>query len=193
MKSKVLIGIGCFVLGVGVAVVASTGLSLRREAVAPKLRLQSPPQAMRDMDSFFDEAFSGDPLEQMRKMHERIMKEFDQSAQGGGIFDSWSRGRFGGGDTGEVKRREDKNFVYYDIAIKDVDKDKLKVKVEDGQINISGQKEEKSDSSNGMGSYFASSFHRSLPVPPEADSARVQIEQAGDTLTLKFPRVEAAG
>lgn len=172
-KSKVLIGLVCFVLGVAAALLVQK----LNSKPAITLLASNPTHAMKYMDSLFDPFYdddffgrSGDPFE-----------------NSGSIFDSWYRKKFGGGDAGEVKKREDKNFIYYDIAIKDLDKEKLKVKVEDGQISISGQTEKKSEE-NGSGSFYSSSFHRSFPAPPEVDADKFQMEQLKDTLTLKFPK-----
>lgn len=190
LKSKVLIGLVCFVLGVAAALL----IQKLNSKPAITFLASNPPHALKNMDSIFDQFYdddffgrSGDPFENMRKMRKQMLQQFDQPEEGGGIFDSWYRKKFGGGDAGEVKKREDKNFIYYDFAIKDLDKEKLKVKVEDGQISISGQTEKKFEE-NGSGSYYSSSFHRSFPAPPEVDADKFQMEQLKDTLTLKFPK-----
>lgn len=143
-------------------------------------------------DLFNDDFFShpADPFQEMRRMRERMKKHFDQDeGGGGGVFDRWWTKRFGGGDSGEIKQREDKNFVYYDLYTKNVNPEKLKVKVENGQITIDGQVEHKSEEGNNQ-SFFSSSFHRSFPVPPEVDGNKVKMEQEKDRLVLKFPKVE---
>lgn len=143
-------------------------------------------------DFFNDDFFSRrtDPFEEMRRMRERMTKHFDQDdGGGGGLFDDWWKQRFGGGDSGEIKQREDKNYVYYDLYTKDLNPEKLKVKVEKGQITIDGQIEKKSEEGNNQ-SFFSSSFHRSFPVPSEVDGNKVKIEQEKDRLVLKFPKME---
>ncbi len=192
IKSKVFIGALFFVLGIGAV------LEAQRFFIKPsdKLELATTSHPAKTMDSLFDQFYDDDffgrthdPFEQMRKMRKHMMKDFDNLDQGGGMFDSWYRRRFGGGDAGEVTKREDKDFIYYDIAIKDLNKEKLNVKVENGQITISGQAEKKSEE-NGNGSYFSSSFHRSFPAPPDVDANKVQMEPSKDKLTLKFPKIE---
>jgi HSP20 family molecular chaperone IbpA len=193
MKSvipKIAIGLACFILGIG------SVLFFQKFEIRPKHSESTPPglHAMRDVNSMFDQFYgndffgnSRDPFESMRKMREQMMKEFDQPEEGSGIFDSWYKHKFGGGDAGEIKKREDTDFIYYDIAVKDVGKDKLNVRVANGQIEISGQIEKRSDD-NGQGTYFSSSFHRSFPLPPDVDGNKVQMEQNKDLLTLKFPK-----
>lgn len=190
IRSKVFISALFFVLGIGAV------LAVQRFLAKPsdKLELATTSHSTKTMDSLFDQFYDDDffgrthdPFEQMRKMRKRMMKDFDEIDNGGGMFDSWYRKRFGGGDAGEVTKREDKDFIYYDIAIKDLNKEKLNVKVENGQITISGQVEKKSEE-NGNGSYFSSSFHRSFPAPPDVDADKVQMESSKDKLILKFPK-----
>lgn len=162
LKSRAFIGFACFLVG-ALAVLAAQRLTAERQK---SLNLSA------NIDSVFDEVFNDDffsrahdPFEQMRQMR-----------------------NLGGGDVGEIKRREDKDFVYYDVGIKGIDKKNFNFKIADGQISISGQVENKSED-NGTGTYFSSSFHRSFPVPPDVDGKRVQVEQDKDRVTLKFPRV----
>jgi HSP20 family molecular chaperone IbpA len=141
-------------------------------------------------DRFFNDDFFGrsrDPFEEMRRMREGMLKQFNQE-EGGGLFDSWYRKKFGGGNAGDVSQREDDHYLYYDISVEGLKPEKVKVKVENGQLSISGQVEKKSEEA-GSGSYFVSSFHRSFPVPPDVESSKVQIDQEKDKLVVKFPKV----
>lgn len=177
LKTKVFVGFVCFLVGAAAAFAAQRFTSERQKGLNladGKLHFKNPAPVNLDsvFDDFYNDDFFGrahDPFEQMRQM----------------------RSTFGGGDAGEVKRREDKDFVYYDIGIKGIDKKNFNFKIADGQISISGQAENKSEES-GTGTYFSSSFHRSFPVPQDVDAKRVQVEQDKDLVTLKFPRVSAA-
>jgi HSP20 family molecular chaperone IbpA len=199
IRSKIFVGLVCFILGVGAVFLGQhlrTGSA--RDSVSADESQHFKNEAFPNMNSIFDQFYnddffsrSHDPFEQMRQMRKRMMKDFDPSNSGSGIFDSWYRDRFGGGDAGDIKKREDKNFIYYDIAIKGVDKRNFNFKIADGQISISGQVENKSEE-NGNGTYFSSSFHRSFPVPPDVDAKKVQVEQDKDLVTLKFPKASAS-
>jgi HSP20 family molecular chaperone IbpA len=184
LKSRVFIGFISFLIG-AVAVLAAQRLTSARQRGLnfAQGKLQFKNGAPVNMDSVFDEFFDDDffnrahdPFEQMSQMRNRITKDFN----------------FGGGDAGEIKRREDKDFVYYDIGIKGIDKKNFNFKIADGQISISGQVENKSEE-NGTGTYFSSSFHRSFPVPQDVDGKRVQVDQDKDRVILKFPRISATG
>jgi len=163
--------------------------------VKPKYAFEKPSAISKPMDPLFNQFFSdeslgrsSDPFEEMRRMREGMIKQFDQQ-QGGGLFDSWFSTKFGGGSVGDIKRREDDKFVYYDISVDGLKPEKLKVQVEAGQLTISGQVEKKSTQGD-SNSFFSSSFHRSLPVPSDVDASKVQMEQNSNKLTVKFPRLK---
>jgi HSP20 family molecular chaperone IbpA len=138
-------------------------------------------------DNFFDT--SRDPFEQMRKMRERFGKEFGDFDEGRGFFDSWYKNKFGGGNVGEINQREDDNFVYYDISIKGIKREDVKVEVNDRQVNITGQSKTGSDDSKGDSQTFSSStFRRSFPTPAGVNSAKVEVEYENDKMILKFPK-----
>ncbi|ODS33037.1 MAG: Hsp20/alpha crystallin family protein [Candidatus Scalindua rubra] len=150
------------------------------------------------LDSFFDDDFfrsKKSPFEEMEKIRERMMRQFESHSgdSKGGIFDSWFKKKFGGGNPGEIKQREDDDFVYYDITIKDLVNQKLDIQVQDGQITISGTIEKKSsdkeDKENSR-QYFSSTFHRSFPVPYGVDDTKVQIDQDGEKVIIKLPKIK---
>jgi len=189
LKSNAFVGFVCFVVGASAVLAAQKFTTERPKGLNwSKGKLQFKNGALANMDSVFDEFYNDDffnrvrdPFEQMRQMRSRLMEDFNETKLGGG-----------GGDVGEIKRREDKDFVYYDIGVKGIDKKNFNFKIVDGQISISGQAENKSEE-NGTGTYFSSSFQRSFPVPPDVDGKRVQVEQDKDRVTLKFPRVSTTG
>lgn len=183
LNNKVVIGSLCFILGA-----ASMFVTQRLWWKAhPSMRGSSLFHSARNMNSFFDDSF-GDDFFQMRK---NMLKHFntDEADDGGGMFDSWFGRKFGGGSVADVSKREDDQFVYYDIAVKGLKDEKVNVRVEDGQITISGQVENKTDDEGGA-SFTSSRFHRSFPVPYGVDPNRVQMTQEKDRLVVKFPKVK---
>jgi HSP20 family molecular chaperone IbpA len=192
-QNKIVIGVLCFALGLG-AMYGAHVFWLKPKPVLSDSISVGP----RNMDSLFDQFYnddffgrSRDPFEEMRRMRERMLKQFDHPDQGGGLFDSWYRKKLGGGEVGDTTKREDDHFVYYDIAIKGLDQNKVSVKVENGRVQISGQIEKRSQDEN-AGSFFSSSFHRSFPAPSDVDPNKVQMEQEQDKLVVKFSKVEAS-
>lgn len=193
IHSKLFIGSLSFALGACAILLGQTLFQKPKQNLDTPSKLHSANRMNSLLDQFYGDDFFGnthDPFERMRKMRNHMMKDFDALEDGGGLFDSWYRKRFGGGNAGEITQREDKDYVYYDIAIKDLNKEKLNVKVENGQISISGQIEKKTQE-NGDATLFSSSFHRSFPAPSEVDDKKVQMESSQDKLTLKFPKLQS--
>ena len=188
LHTKAFTGLIFFILG------ATSMVTVQRFILKPKYTHSAPLVSSKQMDPFFDRFFnddffgrSRDPFEDLRQMREGMMKQFDHD-QGVGLFDSWYKKKFGGGSAGDIKQREDSHFVYYDISIDGLKGDKVDVKVENGQVNILGQVEKKSEE-EGTNSYFSSTFHRSFPAPPDVDANKVQIDQEKTKVVVMFPKV----
>jgi HSP20 family molecular chaperone IbpA len=191
IRSKVFVGLAGFALGLGTMFVTQR-LNERaaggtQAASSTKAQNHLPMESIDDFNRGVFSADSDDPFEQMRRMQGRLFKQFNQPPIGG-AFGSWRPMPFSSNDVGEIKRREDEKFVYYEIPIKGLKKEKLNVKVSGGQIHVSGQTENKSDDGSSS-TFLTSSFHRSFPVPADVDANKVQMENASDRLVIKFPKV----
>jgi HSP20 family molecular chaperone IbpA len=192
LSSRPAVGVMCFFLGAG----AMFGWDHFRH---PSVNPLSRPVADRDEDFplaqiLNDDGFpsgTGDPFAQMRKMRERMLKSFNEPGPRGLFgFQSGDKSMvIHSGD--EITTREDDKYVYYDIAADGLKPEKLRVKVEDRQVSISGEIEKKSDENNGA-VLFRSDFHRSFPAPDEVDAGKMQIEQADGKLVVKFPKTKGA-
>lgn len=194
IKNPAVVGALCFVLGASSLYLVQK-LRWIQGATHPE---RSSALSVRDMDSFLDDSFgenffsrSQDPFEQMRAMRKNMLKHFNfnESGEGGHLFDSWYSRKFGGSTVGDVNKREDDQYVYYDIAVKGLKQEKVNVRVENGQITISGQVENKTED-EGSASYTSSTFHRSFPAPDGVDSNKVQMVQEKDKLVVKFPKIK---
>jgi HSP20 family molecular chaperone IbpA len=91
---------------------------------------------------------------------------------------------------GELKTRQDEKYIYYDLDFKGMTPQNLQVKVEEGQLWISGRIEMKSDP-NGAKAMVSSSFQRILPIPPEVRAEKFELEQNNSTVTIKFPKIQS--
>jgi len=144
LRYQITIGVLCFALGAAVSLVIQ---NYRKSGVNGKdttgTVFNQEGGIDESLDSFFDDDFfrsNKSPFDEMEKMRERMMNQFGSSRDDlmGGLFDSWFKKKFGGGDPGDIQTREDVNFVYYDVIIKDLSNQKLDIRVEEGQIKISG-------------------------------------------------------
>lgn len=150
-------------------------------------------------DSLFDDNFfnQNDPFEEMKRMRrqmEKRMEEFGPKRRSfNNPFDSWFSGKFGGGSVNDITKREDNDFVYYDIQVDDVNTTSIDTKIENGYITITGSLEKKnqsSDSENPAQSVFKSTFNRTFPLPEHVDQNKMQMIPEKDKIVLKFPKLK---
>lgn len=150
-------------------------------------------------DSFFNDDFfsQDDPFEAMRKFRQRMQKDMQDfnSPSFSTPFDSWFGNKFGGGTVQDIEKREDENFVYYDIKVKDVKGTTVNTKVENGYLTITGQIESKKseqDEESGFSnsSVFSSTFSRTFPLPADVDADSMEMESEQNKITIKFPKKE---
>ena len=147
-------------------------------------------------DSLFDDDFFGrnDPFEEMKKMREEMEKRMERFGPGGksNPFDSLFSDKFGGGSVNDISRREDADFVYYDIKIDDLNSTSISTKIENGHITITGSTEKKSgagdNGSTSAESVFKSTFNRTFPLPDHVDQNKMETVSEKDKVVLKFPK-----
>lgn len=151
-------------------------------------------------DSLFDDNFfnQNDPfeeMERMRKQMEKRMEEFGPNRRAmSNPFDSWFSDKFGGGTINDITKREDNDFVYYDVQVDDVNATSINTKIENGFITITGSLEKKSQSSdndNSAQSVFKSTFNRTFPLPEHVDQNKMQMTPEKDKIVLKFPKLKS--
>ena len=199
LKYQITIGVLCFALGITGLLVFQNYRGSKVQDVDTSGELFSQKGDLGGtLDSFFNDDFfksSKSPFEEMRRMQERMMKQFESSEgdPGGDIFDSWFKNKFGGGDLGDIHMREDDDFVYYDVAIKNLVNSKLDIRVQEGQITISGTIEKRSshdDDKRNSSQFYSSTFHRSFPVPYGVDDTKAEMEQKGEKIIIKLPKIK---
>ncbi len=154
-------------------------------------------------DLFNEELFGrADPLAEMKQMREQMekrMKEFESHSPSiTNPFDSWVTNKFGGGSINEISKREDDDYIYYDIQIDKVKSTSISTRVENGYLTITGTQEQKTgsvdesdgDNSNGE-SYLKSTFNRTFPIPEYVDPNKMEMLPEKDKIVLKFLKVKA--
>jgi len=158
----------------------------------------------KQFDSIFDDGSFGqnDPFEEMRKMRKQMENRMERFTGKNHAttnpFDSWFSDKFGGGSINDISKREDNDFVYYDIKIDDVNTTSINTKVENGYITVFGTIEKKDTSGNdkeGSGfsaqSFYKSTFNRTFPLPDHVDQNKMQMVSERDKIILKFPKVKS--
>lgn len=150
---------------------------------------------------FNDDFFSGsDPFDDMKRMREQMRKRMDMLEKPGSTtnpFDSWFSDKFGGGSVDDIAKREDADFVYYDIKVNDLNSTSVNTKIENGHITITGTVEKKSgsddkkdDSGFSSQSIYKSTFNRTFPLPEHVDQNKMEMIPEKDKIVLKFPKVK---
>lgn len=154
-------------------------------------------------ENMFDYDFfnQGDPFNEMKKLREQMEKQIDSLAKptrrfSSNPFDSWFSDRFGG-TVNDISKREDDDFVYYDIKVEDVNATSIQTKIESGYIMIMGTTEKKSktsDEKNKDGfsaeSICKSTFNRTFPLPERVDASKMEMTSEKDKIVLRFPKIK---
>ena len=155
----------------------------------------------RQFDSLFNDDFIGenDPFEEMKKMRKQMQERMDifdtRNSSKSNPFDSWFSDKFGGGTISDISKREDENFVYYDIKVGDLNSASINTKIKNGYVSITGTQEKKvgvdgeDDNSSTQGS-FKSMFSRTFPIPNNVDPKKMQMLTEKDKVILKFPKIK---
>lgn len=110
-------------------------------------------------------------------------------------FDAWFSDKSSEEAVHDIAKREDDNFVYYDIKVDDVNAASINTTVENGYVSISGTEEKKSkfeaqDGESATQSLFKSSFKRTFPLPPNVDQSKMQMLTEKNKVVLKFPKIQ---
>jgi hypothetical protein len=131
LKSKVFIGTICFIAG-ALSMFEAQKFLIEPRWVQHHQHGLFPGNSLNAMSPFSDDGFfdhSGDPFADMEKMQERMMKQFQDRENSSHSLFGFGHGQDGAVEAGEIKKREDDKFVYYDISIKGLNRQKLKVNV----------------------------------------------------------------
>jgi HSP20 family protein len=96
------------------------------------------------------------------------------------------------GDFGhELKQEEDNKSITYRLDLAGLNKDTVKVTVEGGQVNISGENktvQAQEEKGGTVRSESYSSFERSFPVPEGTDPTQVSVQHEANELVIRFPK-----
>jgi HSP20 family molecular chaperone IbpA len=131
----------------------------------------------------------GPKLDKLKKRMQDMMDEEDKRQEEqdillGSLSDSITN--FGSAfNAGKVTEREDDSNYYFDLEVGTSDNNKIDVNVKNGYLELSGTIEKVTQNTS-----FTSSFNKSLPIPVDADSAKLSIDQDSKEgiLIIKLPK-----
>jgi hypothetical protein len=87
-----------------------------------------------------------------------------------------------------ISVREDKQYVYYDIHMKDPQSAKVQTKIERGYLTVLASEVAKHKANDGM-EEVQSVFEQTLPLSPDVDAKAVQAITDKEKIVLKFPKL----
>lgn len=151
-------------------------------------------------DSFFNDKFfdnSMNPLKDMENFRNTLRSEFHKMDFGKDlkfsdhIFDAWFNQRFGG-NFGDIQKKEDKQFVYYEFKVDDPAKYNFTARVHNGMIQLTA--EDKTMTQTEKKGYESETINdneieRSFPLPKKVNAKKFKTAIKGNLYIVKFPKV----
>ncbi|MGE0268587.1 MAG: Hsp20/alpha crystallin family protein [Candidatus Omnitrophota bacterium] len=132
-----------------------------------------------------------DPIEEMDRMQREMNRMFRHS-----FFQPGFSGHSGLLNSHmfydeDFAIKDNKDHYLISLDIKNFDKDKIDIRIDQQSITISGQQTSESEE-NAQNGYYSSrtygSFLRTLPLPVDADTPKAQTKQEGGELIIKIPK-----
>ncbi|MGB9691813.1 MAG: Hsp20/alpha crystallin family protein [Candidatus Sumerlaeaceae bacterium] len=135
-----------------------------------------------------------DPWREMQEMRARMDRMFqqawrrmsDQARQFGQMAARFS-------PMGEFEERDDAYIYRFDLP--GVNKDEVKVTVENGRLSIAGKRESRVDENRkgfARREIFYGQFRRDVYLPPDAEPAKAKTKLENGVLTIEVPRAKGA-
>lgn len=131
-----------------------------------------------------------DPMEEMNRVQQEMNRMFRQAFSSPGFTGSGmlNSNMFYDEDF-DIKDNKDHYLISLDLQ--GFDKDKVDIQIDQHAVTISGQQSSQTER-DGQNSHYSSqsygSFLRTLPLPADADTAKVQTKKEGGKLIITIPK-----
>ncbi len=134
-----------------------------------------------------------DPFEEMGRMQEEMNRMFQNSFSRSGSFGSGKKGMFKNNMfyDGDFNIQETKEGYTIKFDMSGLDKDRLDIEVNEHSITISGERSSQSEKSNQNGLYSSRSFGsflKTVPLPVDADTEKMETKKKGNMLVIRMPK-----
>lgn len=90
---------------------------------------------------------------------------------------------------GEIKTREDSQYVYYDVMLDNVKPSNLEVNVTNGKILIAGQLQIQNNV-DGVTQGFVTRYEKAIPAPRNVSMDKYDVAQGRGKVTIRFKKSE---
>lgn len=147
--------------------------------------------------------FQYDPFHELQRMHEEIDRFMNGIMQSGYLPQPVSSlGPIAAtlpastlSPNADYDETEDKVVLHFDMP--GLDKDKIKVRVENGMLTVEGERKSEKESGDVSGGFYKSevrygSYSRSMSLPPNVDGDKVEASYDKGILTVTFPKKKGA-
>jgi HSP20 family molecular chaperone IbpA len=186
MKNNFKLIIG-FIVGILIGI-TSTYFTMNKNSVAEAKTISKTPAH----SSLASSNKRIDPFVRMEEISKRFDDLIEKSFIKGHIpsSNSWPQEQLTG-STFDIKQSEDNKYLYYEISLKGIAKDNVKVEVVDDSLRIYGQVNKTDDyqNENGAGrSFVGQIFQKSLSLPLGIDSSKVLVESKHSSIVVKLPK-----
>lgn len=161
-------------------------------------QLKGPQKSTQEQQAFSQQKGPGgswdswDPFEEMSRVQEEMGRMFQSSLSSPGYFGSGKTGMFNNMFYDEdLSVKEIDNRYEISIDMSGFDKDKVDLEVNEHSIAISGQRTSKNEQSNKNGYYSSQSFGsflKTVPLPTDADTQKMETKKDGNILVIKMPK-----
>ncbi len=167
----------------------------QEDAISTETGLSQPSNAQKALNRS-DAVFDWDPFTEMQRMQRDINSLFRNSLfKGERHFDMggmFPRGSFFEPDV-DVQEKKDKYIVKIDVP--GMEKDKIKINIEDNYMSIEGERAYETKQQSKDDSYFRAersfgSFSRTIPLPGEVNKEGITADYQKGVLTVVLPKLK---
>ncbi len=143
--------------------------------------------------------FQYDPFRELQRMHEEIDRFMNGVLQSGYVPQPVSSLAPAAvmapvptlSPNADYEETEDSITLHFDMP--GLDKDKIKVRVENGMLTVEGERKSEKQTGDASGGFYSSevqygSYSRSMSLPPNVDGDKVEASYDKGVLTLIFPK-----
>jgi len=187
-----VIGVGLIFLGPLSAVAQEDVGELKQKITELEARIQQLEQGQpQTEDPFFnDDILGNDPFLDMRRMRERMENMFRNFHTRYPQIQQPSAGS-GFGMANEFSLQESDQGYEIRLDLSGLDQDKVDVEIKKNSITVTGQysaQEKQQDPNRYFESHTVGSFLKTIPLPIDADTSKVETQQKGDILVINIAK-----
>lgn len=140
----------------------------------------------------FAQADSWDPFQEMDQIQDTMNRMFRESFNRGMTTDPFLQSRHTLTYEPDIDVQDEGKEYVIKVDLPGIDKDKINIKVEGGQLMISGQRETEKEETPNQNYYRMErsfgSFMRAIPLPADADSSGMKVDSREGVLTIRLPK-----